>query len=215
MKSCPACSSTLIDHDSNTGCSVCTRCGVVIEENSIVSEVTFTETASGASVLQGQFIPDGSLNMSTLGGGGGGAGGGHGGMMMMMMMMGGGQGGGGGGHGGGGQGGQGGAGGGHHGHGGHFNSSLFAKESRELTIQNGRRLIQHTASALRLTPYHVDAAHRLFLLAMHHNFIQGRRTQNVVAACLYIVCRREKTPRMSNTYFFFFILFIHLHHHPP
>jgi len=28
----------------------------VLEENTIVSEVTFSETATGASVLQGQFI---------------------------------------------------------------------------------------------------------------------------------------------------------------
>jgi transcription factor IIIB subunit 2 len=28
------------------------------------------------------------------------------------------------------------------------------------------------------------------------NFVQGRKTQNVVAACLYIVCRREKSPHL-------------------
>ena len=27
---------------------------------------------------------------------------------------------------------------------------------------------------------------------VQHNFIQGRRTANVVAACLYVVCRRAK-----------------------
>jgi transcription factor IIIB subunit 2 len=28
---------------------------------------------------------------------------------------------------------------------------------------------------------------------VQHNFIQGRRTANVVAACLYVVCRRAKS----------------------
>jgi len=51
------------------------------------------------------------------------------------------------------------------------------------------------ATALRLNSHQVEAAQRLFQVAMQHNFIQGRRTQNVVAACLYIVCRREHTPR--------------------
>jgi len=68
--------------------------------------------------------------------------------------------------------------------------------SREMTIINGRKKITQVAAALSLTSRHVDAAHRYFLLAVQHNFIQGRRTQNVVAACLYIVCRREKAPLM-------------------
>jgi len=52
------------------------------------------------------------------------------------------------------------------------------------------------AAALRLNSYIVEAAQRLFQAAMQHNFIQGRKTQNVVAACLYIICRREQTPHM-------------------
>ena len=34
------------------------------------------------------------------------------------------------------------------------------------------------------------------MLAVQHNFIQGRKTHNVIAACLYTVCRREKTPHL-------------------
>ena len=37
---------------------------------------------------------------------------------------------------------------------------------------------------------------RLFTLAVQHNFVQGRKTENVCSACLYIVCRREKTPHL-------------------
>lgn len=61
---------------------------------------------------------------------------------------------------------------------------------------NGRRRIAHLASALKLGSTHVDGAFRLFQLAVQHNFTQGRRTPNVVAACLYIFCRRNKTPHM-------------------
>jgi hypothetical protein len=73
---------------------------------------------------------------------------------------------------------------------------------------SGRKRIAGLAAKLQLTTHHVDAAQRwlvrcfrshillrLFMLAVQHNFIQGRKTDHVVAACLYIVCRREKTPR--------------------
>ncbi len=33
-------------------------------------------------------------------------------------------------------------------------------------------------------------------MAVQNNFIQGRKTQHVVASCLYVVCRREKRPHM-------------------
>ena len=42
----------------------------------------------------------------------------------------------------------------------------------------------------------MDAAHRIFILAIEKNFVQGRLTTNVAASCLYIVCRREKSPHM-------------------
>ncbi|KAF6000381.1 transcription factor TFIIIB subunit brf1 [Cyanidiococcus yangmingshanensis] len=70
------------------------------------------------------------------------------------------------------------------------------RESREVTYAAGRRRIATIASQLHLPPRFVDAAHRLFTLAVQHNFVQGRRTQNVAAAALYIVCRREKTPHL-------------------
>jgi len=70
----------------------------------------------------------------------------------------------------------------------------FSKESREITINNGRKRISQLAAALRLGQHYVESAHRLFLIAVTRNFVQGRRTANVVAACLYIVCRRNKAP---------------------
>ncbi len=52
------------------------------------------------------------------------------------------------------------------------------------------------ATGLHLNQHHEDFAVRLFTLAVQHNFVQGRKTENVCSACLYIVCRREKTPHL-------------------
>ena len=60
----------------------------------------------------------------------------------------------------------------------------------------GVSCVSSCPDALRLKAHHVEAAHRYFALAVQHNFIQGRRTKNVVASCLYIVCRREKTSHL-------------------
>jgi transcription initiation factor TFIIIB Brf1 subunit/transcription initiation factor TFIIB len=53
------------------------------------------------------------------------------------------------------------------------------------------------------TPYNanamqhfVDAGHRLYMLALTHNFTHGRKMQHVLAACLYIVCRRERSSHL-------------------
>jgi transcription factor IIIB subunit 2 len=118
----------------------------VLEENTIVAEVTFSENASGTAVLQGQFISadKGKASVPQFG---------------------------------------------------YF--KRFAKtESREMTIANARRKLQNVAVAVRLSEHHVEMAHRWFILAIQHSFTRGRRSQNIVAACLYIVCRYERTPHM-------------------
>lgn len=70
-------------------------------------------------------------------------------------------------------------------------------ESREMTLANGRRRIQALAGAVGLAGEHYcDAASRWYSLALQHQFTRGRRGPNVIAACLYIVCRQERTPHM-------------------
>jgi transcription factor IIIB subunit 2 len=70
-------------------------------------------------------------------------------------------------------------------------------ESREMTLANGRRRIQALAGAVGLNGEHyIDAAHRWYALALQHQFTRGRRGPNVIAACLYIVCRQERTSHM-------------------
>ncbi|MGK3747785.1 MAG: transcription factor IIIB subunit 2 [Bacillariaceae sp.] len=48
---CPNCGSTHIELQGASGASVCTECGVILEENAIVSNVEFVEGQGGASSM--------------------------------------------------------------------------------------------------------------------------------------------------------------------
>jgi transcription factor IIIB subunit 2 len=72
----------------------------------------------------------------------------------------------------------------------------FMRTSRETTLAKGRASIAEVAARLRLHSHYIDSAHRLFTSAVQHNFVQGRKTMHVVAVCLYIKCREEKSPHM-------------------
>jgi len=63
---CPKCNSSEIDSEGHS--KVCTNCGHVLEECSIVSEVQFSEGANGQSGVVGQFVRE---NGSLAGGFGG------------------------------------------------------------------------------------------------------------------------------------------------
>lgn len=71
-----------------------------------------------------------------------------------------------------------------------------AMESREQTLLSAKRKIRTLANAMRIPEYIVESASGWFKLALVQNFVQGRRSQNVVAACLYVACRHEKTPHL-------------------
>ncbi|PKY40298.1 BRF1-domain-containing protein [Rhizophagus irregularis] len=141
---CSHCGENRIEYDTAAGHAFCPKCGFVVEESKIVSEVTFGESASGAAILQGSYVGADQRRARSAG----------------PYRR---------------------------------HSSL---DSREQTIANGRRQIQALATALRLADHLMEAAQRYFNLAITNNFIQGRKTQLVVAACLYIVCRTEKTSHM-------------------
>jgi transcription factor IIIB subunit 2 len=147
----------------------------VVEENTVIAEVTFGELANGASVLEGQFISAdrGKAGLPTIFGRRVGAVGvGLGGSSLSSGT-------------------------GSNGQATTGNDDSIISESRELTLANGRRRIVALAGAVGLTGEHyVDAAYRWYALALQHQFTRGRRGPNVIAACLYIVCRQEKTPHM-------------------
>lgn len=145
MPVCKACKGTEFERDLSNANNdlVCKNCGVVSEDNPIVSEVTFGETSAGAAVVQGSFIAAGQSHASF---------------------------------------------------GPHGGSS--ALESREATLNNARRKLRAVSHALNIPEYITDAAFQWYKLALTHNFVQGRRSQNVIASCLYVACRKEKTHHM-------------------
>lgn len=56
MRRCKNCGGTDVDVDQARGDAVCMSCGSVLEDNIIVSEVTFVENSCGASSAVGQFV---------------------------------------------------------------------------------------------------------------------------------------------------------------
>lgn len=72
----------------------------------------------------------------------------------------------------------------------------FARESRDVTLANAKRAISQVSSSLRLPPYYIDRAHRLYSLSLQKNFVYGRRQVHIIATVLYTVCRQEKSPHL-------------------
>ncbi|XP_053404726.1 transcription factor IIIB 90 kDa subunit-like isoform X2 [Mercenaria mercenaria] len=70
------------------------------------------------------------------------------------------------------------------------------KESRTVTLQNGKKRIQQLASQMNLNQHCVDTAFNFFKMAVSKRMTRGRKTTHVIAACLYLVCRSERTPHM-------------------
>lgn len=60
----------------------------------------------------------------------------------------------------------------------------------------GRKRIKQLAQGMKLSDRLSEAAQRWFNLAVSTNFVKGRKSGYVIAACLYITCRMEKTHHM-------------------
>lgn len=72
----------------------------------------------------------------------------------------------------------------------------YSRAATAVTMMNGRRCLGQLVSALKLSSRHTESALRLFRLAVERNFHKGRRMTNVCCACLYVVCRTERSPHM-------------------
>ncbi|KAG6807704.1 hypothetical protein H0H92_006654, partial [Tricholoma furcatifolium] len=62
MPVCNDCGGTVIEYDTAAGNGFCVKCGTVVEEGAIVSEVAFGETANGAAMVQGSFVGQGATH---------------------------------------------------------------------------------------------------------------------------------------------------------
>jgi len=77
-----------------------------------------------------------------------------------------------------------------------YHTTSIGRESREVTLKNARKKIVALAQQLRLRPDHIDMAFYFFKLALAKHLTRGRKSSNVIAACLYITCRTEGTSHM-------------------
>lgn len=73
---------------------------------------------------------------------------------------------------------------------------LAKTESREITHQRGKKLINEIASQLRIGTHISDTAFNFFKMAVTRNFTRGRPRAYVVASCLYMSCRIANTPHL-------------------
>lgn len=60
----------------------------------------------------------------------------------------------------------------------------------------GRRHIHHLGNQLQLNQHCLDTAFNFFKMAVSKHLTRGRKMAHVIAACLYLVCRTEGTPRI-------------------
>ncbi|KAL4858728.1 Transcription factor IIIB subunit [Chlorella vulgaris] len=72
----------------------------------------------------------------------------------------------------------------------------YQADSHEKAQQRGRHDIAHLVDMLSVRPREesVEAAHRLYKIALQRGFTRGRRTNQVAAACLYLICRQDAKP---------------------
>ncbi|CAI9744207.1 transcription factor IIIB 90 kDa subunit-like [Octopus vulgaris] len=142
---CSHCGCSEIDYDPARGDAVCTKCGSVLDDQIIVSEVQFAEHAGGGSSIIGQFVSSDESRSHSMGG--------------------------------------------------NFHVGV-GKESRAITLENGRRKIQQLGAQLHMNQHCMDTAVNFFKMAVVKRLTRGRKSLHVIAACLYLVCRTEGTPHM-------------------
>jgi len=142
---CKNCGCSDIDTDPARGDAVCTKCGSVVDDHLIVSEVEFEENTAGGANVIGQFVAaEGNSTLSL---------------------------------------------------GQSFKHSL-GRDSRQHIFNNGRRMINSLGSQLSLNKHCLESAFMFYKLAVNRRLTQGRKTIHVVGACLYLVCRTEKTSHL-------------------
>lgn len=58
--------------------------------------------------------------------------------------------------------------------------------------------IQNLASKLNLNNHFIDTAFGFYKIALSKQMTKGRKSSLVIAACVYMVCRKEETPRILS-----------------
>lgn len=63
----------------------------------------------------------------------------------------------------------------------------------------GKRQIHNLGCQLQLNQHCLDTAFNFFKMVVSKHLTRGRKMTHVIAACLYLVCRTEGTPRILST----------------
>jgi transcription factor IIIB subunit 2 len=74
--------------------------------------------------------------------------------------------------------------------------SGMQQSNTEMSVSRGITKIGWISDRLQLSAPVQEAARRMYQLAVQLNFNVGRATRYVACACLYIVCRRNKSPHL-------------------
>ncbi|CAD7930626.1 unnamed protein product [Amoebophrya sp. A25] len=75
-------------------------------------------------------------------------------------------------------------------------SAAQRNSSRDITLARAKRNVEAFAGKLRIHGAHQDQALRIFNLAVDKQFNKGRKNMLLAAACLYIVCRSNRSPHL-------------------
>jgi len=73
---------------------------------------------------------------------------------------------------------------------------MCGQSSQELSIARGITKMTRIAERLQLSAQIQEAGRRMYQLAVQMNFTCGRQTRFVASACLYVVCRRNRSPHL-------------------
>uniref|UniRef100_G1KRH9 Transcription factor IIIB 90 kDa subunit n=1 Tax=Anolis carolinensis TaxID=28377 RepID=G1KRH9_ANOCA len=74
----------------------------------------------------------------------------------------------------------------------------FHNGGKEVASIPGKRQIHHLGNQLQLNQHCLDTAFNFFKMAVSKHLTRGRKMTHVIAACLYLVCRTEGTPRILS-----------------
>eukprot|EP01130_Rhizamoeba_saxonica_P018179 TRINITY_DN9019_c0_g1_i2.p1 TRINITY_DN9019_c0_g1~~TRINITY_DN9019_c0_g1_i2.p1 ORF type:complete len:540 (-),score=132.08 TRINITY_DN9019_c0_g1_i2:211-1830(-) len=79
---------------------------------------------------------------------------------------------------------------------GQFLSSDMASlnQSRMITVRKAKQHVTQIGEAVGISNTHINQALNIYKLALNNKFTRGRNPDFVSVACLYTVCRRNRTP---------------------
>jgi hypothetical protein len=77
-----------------------------------------------------------------------------------------------------------------------------------LQVSHGDSYFNHNYFVQRLNQHCIDTAFNFYKMALQRQLTRGRKNTHVVAACVYMTCRTEGTPRILCITYLLTYLFI-------